>query len=117
MTSTSSNVPLTELVTNIADVMETLRLENVALQDALSVLAEGRMREDIPLEELQSLDRHAQIHEDVARLMTAMAEAVGDRQMPETRILSALKLEAMRQQFLSPLVSGPATPSGDVSLF
>lgn len=108
-----------DILENIAMLMAEFRDSDIALQNAVSTLAQSP--DQAPnMGALQHIDLLTQSHEDLSKLLTALGPCLRGAAVQRSDLKQALRLRSLQDALIEPCrdadVQPRATP-GDVSLF
>ena len=118
-TQPADSSDISEILCAIADVMRELHLDDLALQKCLNITPDMGGTGSAPINEMQSLDRHAQIHSDLARLLPVLAAASGGTSCAHHHISEVLALKSLSERIvgIQPNRKTVSRPAGNLTLF
>lgn len=97
--------------------MKQLRDQDLALQNAVSVLVSKTAAAGEQLIHIQHIDLITQTHEDLARFLPELAACLESTKFDQSKLTQKLRLQSLRDQLLESEGNQRSGNAGDLSLF
>ena len=102
----------------LGQLMQDLRQQDLALQNAVSQLASNTTEVSDELIHIQHIDLITQTHEDLARFLPELAACLERTEFDHQKLAQKLRLRSLQEQLLGQEDDADASaPPGDVSFF
>lgn len=115
----STKGDVASVLSALGKLMDGLRQQDLALQNAVTQLASTATDMSDELIHIQHIDLITQTHEDLARFLPALAACLEDTKFDHQKLAEKLRLRSLQEQLLGQNgdTAANSTEAGDVSFF
>lgn len=105
-----------DVLSDMGELLRDCHQRSLALQDAMTSVTGSASGTADALETFQALDHVTQIHDDLARLLPALATSLRRGKATREDLARTLNLQSLRTRLLG-VASSVKPPSGDIHMF